>query len=82
MNILKKCNNCKKWFAMEMHEKTVVKKEKIQIFERLFKHNPKGGVEPVVDHFTPGERVYYNIRYLCKYCGAEETRCVSQDIKK
>ncbi len=72
MNIIRKCNHCKKWFAMKIKEKTVVRKEEIKILERLFKHNVKGGVEPELDHFTPGERLYYDIRYCCKYCGAEE----------
>lgn len=82
MNIIRKCNQCKKWFAMEMQEKTVVKKDEIRISERLFKFNLKGGMEPALDHFTPGERLYYDIRYCCKHCGAEENDMCVRISKK
>ena len=82
MNIIRKCNHCKKWFAMEIQEKTVVRKEEIKILERLFKHNLKGGMEPALDHFAPGERLYYEIRYCCKYCGVEEKGYAYEDIKE
>ncbi len=82
MNIVRKCNHCKKWFAMKMQEKTVVRKEEIKILERLFKHNLKGGMEPALDHYTQGERLYYDIRYVCKYCGTEEKGYAYEDVKK
>ncbi len=82
MKIIRKCNHCKKWFALEMHEKTLVRKEEIRILERLTQPNPKGTVETVLDHFVSGERFYYDILYVCKYCGAEEKEFICEDVKK
>ena len=82
VNIIRKCNHCKKWFAMKLQEKTVAQKDEINILERLFKFNLKGGVEPAIDHFAPGERLYYDIRYVCKYCGAEENDIYVKTLKK
>ncbi len=82
MKKIRTCTHCKKWFAMEIKEKTLTRREEIMILERLMKPNPKGGVETALDHYTPGERIYYDILYACKYCGAEEKRVVSEDVKK
>lgn len=82
MEIIRRCNCCKRWFALKMQEKNLVRKEEIRIFERLMKPNPKGGVETALDRFAPGERYYYDILFVCKYCGAEEKRFVSEDVKK
>ncbi len=82
MNIIRKCNHCKKWFAMKIKEKTIIQRDEIRILERLFKHDPRGGLEPALDHFAPGERLHYDIRYVCKYCGAEENESKYKDVKK
>ncbi len=82
MNITRKCNRCKKWFAMKMQKKTIVRKDEIKILERTYKHSPKGGLELALDHFTPGERLYYDVRYACKYCGAEEKEYACEDVKE
>ena len=82
MKITRKCNHCKKWFAMKIQEKTLVRKDEIRILERLMKPNPKGGVETALDRFAPGERLYYDVLYACKYCGAEEKEFTSEDVKK
>ncbi len=67
---------------MKMQEKTLVQKDEIKILERLYKHNPKGGLETALNRFVPGERLYYNIRHICKYCGAEENEYTYEDVKK
>ncbi len=82
MKITRKCKHCKKWFAMKMQKKTVVRKDEIKILERLYKPGPKGELQPAHDHFAPGERLYYDVRYICKYCGAEEKEYVCENVKK
>lgn len=82
MRITQKCNHCKKWFAMKMQKKTVISKDEISIFERLYKPGPKGELQLAHDHFTPAERVHYDVRYVCKYCGAEEKAYTYKNVKK
>ena len=67
---------------MKIHEKTVVRKDEIKILERLYKPGPKGELLPAHDHFTPGERLYYDMRYVCKFCGAEEKVYACENVKK
>ncbi len=78
----KRCTHCRKWFAMELQTKTLVRKEQIRIYERLTRPNPKGTLETAIERFAPGERLYYDLVYVCKYCGAEEKELVWKDVKK
>ncbi len=82
MKKLRRCKSCKKWFAMKETEKNLVGKEDIQVFERLTQPHVKGAVEKMVDRFVPGERLFYEVTYRCRFCGAEEKESVFKDVKK
>ncbi len=73
-NVFKKCAECNKIFAMKLNEEKLVGKEKINILETLTQPHLKGGIDTVVKGFVPGERRTYESVYICRFCGAKQTK--------
>ena len=72
--MFRKCTKCNKLFAMKTQEKSLVGKEKVNIVETLTQPHLKGEIQPMVERFVPGERKTYEITYVCRFCGARQTK--------
>lgn len=77
-----KCTQCNKIFAMKKIEKKLVRQEDIKVLETLTQPHLKGEIQTMVERFVPGERKFYEITYTCRFCGAEQTKSVWEDMKQ
>lgn len=79
--MFRKCVKCNKIFAMKKCGKNLVKNEDITMLERLTQPNIRGELQTMVERFVLGERRFYEIKYICKFCGAVHIKTMCKDIK-
>ena len=79
--LLKKCNSCGRIFAIRKTDENVVRTEDVAILEVLRQPHLKGEVHTMVERFVPGQRIYTEISYECKFCGKKHTVLHSKDVK-
>ncbi len=80
-NLLRRCNLCKRFFAVKKISENVVRTENIEILEALRQPHLKGEVHTMVERFVPGERIYSEIVYECKFCREKHSVLKSKDVK-
>lgn len=67
---------------MKKVAKKLVSQEDINIAETLTQPHLSGEIQAAEERFVPGERRFYEITYECRFCGAQQTRSVSKDVKQ
>ena len=82
-SFLFKCENCNRIFAVKKIKTELVRKEDISILVELKQMHAKGGVvAETLPHRVPGERMFYEHHYECRYCGRRIVKSVTKDVKK
>lgn len=77
------CENCKRIFALKKIKTELVRREDISILVELKQMHAKGGVVAETHpHYVPGERLFYEHHYECRYCGRRTVKLVTKDVKK
>lgn len=79
--MFRKCTECNKFFAMKKQGKSLVAKERVNVLETLTQPHLKGEIQPMVESFVPGERKTYEITYVCRFCGARQTKLLYKKIR-
>ena len=80
---LSKCENCKRVFAVKKIKTELVRKEDISILVELKQMHAKGGVVAETHPcYVPGERMFYECHYKCRYCGNKTVKTITKDAKK
>jgi len=78
---LKRCENCKKLFALNQTNRMIVKTEEISILVELEDRGARGDVTGTHQQYIPGTRTTYQDTYQCKFCGCSLVREKQVDTK-
>lgn len=64
-----RCPKCKKNRAMKEMERNIIREGKISKLEEHKTYNKKGEVTGSREERVYGTRIWYSVKYQCKYCG-------------
>ncbi len=79
--MFRKCAECNRIFAMKVYDKKLVDKERVNVLETLTQPHLKGEIQPMVERFVPGERRTYETTYICRFCGAKQTKLLYKKVR-
>lgn len=77
--IARRCPRCYKESALIEKNRTLINKERVSKMERHYNYNKKGERTSSRDVRVYGTRFYYQVEYVCKFCGYTTTKAVYQD---
>lgn len=73
------CPNCKKFYAMEQIDKTIIATEEISKIEELKIRDKQGKEIGTQEQRRYGTKITYQITRCCKFCGHIEKYNISED---
>lgn len=77
-----KCPACNKRFCLKKEGKEIIGREAVSVRVETNTKNRNGEVIGTQEQYVPGERITYQVNYVCKKCGEQCYRTFSEDVPK
>ena len=77
-----KCPSCNKRFCLKKEGTDVVDKKSVSVRVLNNIRNRNGEVTGTLEQYVPGERITYQINYVCKKCGEGCHSTYEKDVPK
>ena len=78
---LRRCQTCRRLFAVSRIKTSIDRQENIAILVRVKDRDVDGTITGTREQYIPGTRTIYKDTYQCKYCGCTHTHYRSVDKK-
>lgn len=75
-----KCPTCGKRFVLKKINQEIVNKQNISVLVETNTRNRYRDITGTVEQYVPGERITYQVNYVCKKCGEKCNRRFTKDI--
>lgn len=75
-----KCPSCNKRFCLKKEGTQIQSKESISVLVETKTRNNDGDVTGTAEQYVPGERITYQVNYVCKKCGKKCHSTYRKDV--